>query len=435
MFVAAAYVAGITQAEFDAAQDVQALIDTRIRPALLDPTRREQFERLVVDLSGGPRPFDREGFRMEEDTAWRRAALAVGVGLVTPRQEPYDLGPLSDISDEAFNRGAIHLRTDADALQGWVAGNEITGELEVPLLTMHSTGDGQVPIDQARIVRRRVDDAGKGDLLVQRVIRDPGHCGFTTTEWAAAFDALVEWVEHDERPEGNDVLSDDLGALDPAFELLPRVGTPEEGDVPGVEDRAVVRGSVTLDGAPHDPGFLGGHVRRDGLVTPCALSSDPGADFELDVPADSETTGCGTSGAQVLFWINTDEGQLFSADTLPWPGDGARTEFDVSFSTAAPQGAAPVAVASFVGEVLGADGRYVAPGTRIEASVGDTLCGVTSTRRSGSFSGYTLTAVGPDDVPGCEPGATLTFRVDGETAEQTAPNVAGGRESLDLTLR
>ena len=56
----------------------------------------------------------------------------------------------------------------------------------MPLLTLHTTGDGQVPIEQARILQRRVDAAGRDRLLVQRVFRDPGHCGFTSTEWAAA---------------------------------------------------------------------------------------------------------------------------------------------------------------------------------------------------------------------------------------------------------
>jgi dipeptidyl aminopeptidase/acylaminoacyl peptidase len=62
-----------------------------------------------------------------------------------------------------------------DLLDRFVDGNDVTGELQVPLLTLHSTGDGQVPIEQARILRRRVDAAGKGDLLVQRVIADASH--------------------------------------------------------------------------------------------------------------------------------------------------------------------------------------------------------------------------------------------------------------------
>lgn len=82
-------------------------------------------------------------------------------------------------------------------------------------------------------------------------------------------------------------------------------------------------------------------------------------------------------------------------------------------------------MATFVGEALGADGDAVPPGTRVEAYVGDARCGVTSTRRTGSFSGYTLAISGPDARPGCERGATLSFRIDGQTAGQTATNDPG----------
>ena len=44
----------------------------------------------------------------------------------------------------------------------------------MPLLTLHTTGDGQVPIEQARILQRRVDAAGRHRRLVQRVICGPG---------------------------------------------------------------------------------------------------------------------------------------------------------------------------------------------------------------------------------------------------------------------
>ena len=194
-FVAAAYAAGVTQAEFDATVDVPALIRVRIRPALEDAARRDRYERIMVDLTGGPRPFDREGFRATEDVNWARLEIAVAAGVIPPRDAPYRLGPLSDVSSEEFNAAAIRLRTNDQLLGEFVDGNEVTGALRVPLLTLHSTGDGQVPIEQARILRRRVDAAGAGDLLVQRVIRDAGHCGFTTTEWLASFEALVAWVE------------------------------------------------------------------------------------------------------------------------------------------------------------------------------------------------------------------------------------------------
>src|SRR4029453_10513896 len=87
------YVAGITQAEFDAGTDAVSLIRNRIRPALQDPAAHERFESIMLDLTGGPRAFDREGFRVEEDTNWRRAELVVAARLAPNAGTRYRLRP------------------------------------------------------------------------------------------------------------------------------------------------------------------------------------------------------------------------------------------------------------------------------------------------------------------------------------------------------
>jgi len=438
VFVVGAFVAGVTQAEYDAATDIGALIRDRIRPALEDPQRRDRFERIMVDLSGGPRPFDREGIRAEAENDWHRAELAVAAGVVPHHDSPYRLGPTSDVSDAEFNRGVLHLRTNDDAFRAFVADNEATGRLAVPLLTMHTTGDGQVPIEDARILQRLIDAAGRRDLLVQRVIRDAGHCGFTNLEQVAGFEALVGWVEHGARPDGNNVLTVDLDAPRPSFELAPRPGTREADAVVGASDRVVIRGTATVDGVPLDARFFGAEVVHDGLMTSCQyeLSSVAGGAFELTVLADTEQSGCGAGGSKIVFWTYVGDSQLtelHSTDELPWPGPGTATA-TVSFSSTAPLGAS-TDTTSFVGEVLDASGHYVAPGTRIEAFVGDVRCGETSTRRTGSFSGYTMAVAGPDAVAGCTAGAPLSFRVDGQPARERATNDLGQQRSpFDLTL-
>jgi hypothetical protein len=56
-------------------------------------------------------------------------------------------------------------------------------------------------------------------------------------------------------------------------------------------------------------------------------------------------------------------------------------------------------------------------------------------RRTGNFSGFILNVAGPASVPGCARGATLTFRIDGRPALETAVNRPGAQPTLDLTLR
>ena len=431
-FVAAAYAAGVTQAEFDAA-DVGALIRDRIRPALQDPEARKRFEEIMIDLTGGRRAFAREGFRYEEETNWRRVEPLVTAGWAPNADTKYRLRTRA--ASEAFNRDVIRLRTNDESLRAFVDGNEISGKLRMPLLSLHTTGDGQVPIEQARILQRTVDAAGKSDLLVQRIFGDPSHCGFTTPEQVAGLEALSNWVERGQKPAGNDVLVRDWRKVGRSFELQPRPGTPEAEAVPGAADRAVVRGNLTLDGAPFDARTLGAVVVWNGLATPCqyTLSRVANGRYEITVMANAEADGCGTKDAHVVLWTFAQEKILYSAETVRWPGDGRTATFDGSFSTAAPDGAAPTIV-GFAGEVFDRRVREMRGGTRIEAFVGDTRCAVTSVRRVGNFAGFSMDVVGPESIPGCERGGALTFRINGRPAAETAVNESG-RDSLDLTLR
>jgi pimeloyl-ACP methyl ester carboxylesterase len=431
-FAAAAYLAGLTQADFDNRNDLGVLIRERIMPALEDPGTHEQFENIMLDLTGGSRTFDREGFRAEEETNWRRAEQLVTIG-AAPNDHAYELGPLSDIPSEDFNDGVIRLPVNAGILRNLTDGNEITGDLQMPLLTMHTTGDWQVPISHALTLRRAVDAMGRGDLLVQRVYRDPGHCGFSTAEIEQAFEALVAWVEDGVTPDGEDVLVGDLRTLGGTFELTPRPGTPEADAVSGAADRAVIGGELTLDGEPFDARWLGAVVVRDGLVTPCQYTLPPVEDgrYEITVLADSEASGCGAGGTEVLFWTFVNGVRLWSVEPLPWPGPGAAT-YDGAFTFLKREGAA-LPVTEFSGEVYDANGDRRPPGTLIEAYVGDVRCGVASVRRTGSFSGYILAVAGPASVQGCAEGGTIRFQIDGEPAAETATNDLEGSH-LDLTL-
>jgi hypothetical protein len=433
-FAAGAYVAGITQAELDASDDPSSLIEGRILNALQDRILHERFENILLDLTGGPRWFDRVGFHLEEETNWRRARLLVLVGAAPNAGTQYRLGPLSDIDSDEYNRNVVRLSINEDALRRLLEGNDTTGNLQIPIVSLHSTGDGQVPIEQARVLQRSADAAGKSDLLVQRVIRDASHCGFTTLEMEAGFQALVDWVEHGVKPAGENVLVDDLRTLGGRFELTPREGTPEANALPGAADRVTVRGTLTLDGAPFDARFLGAVVRRNGLISPCQYTLPPVEDgsYEITVSADAEVSGCGAPGAEILLWTFAQGQKLYSLESVAWPESGRTATFDASFSTSAPRGDVPP-VTELNGEVYDHSGNHLPPGTRVEAFIGDVLCGVGSTRRAGNYVGYILSVVGPDSVAGCARDAPITFRVNGRHAVETSINTLGGGGGLDLT--
>ncbi len=430
--VAAAYVLGIDQAAFDAAPSLDQLTETTIRPALSDPATRARYESIMVGMTGGPRAFAREGFRFEEETNWQRARLLVVGRLVPPHEGPYRLAPGTDADSDDLNRRAIQLPFDDGSFRRFSEGMEVTGQLAIPLLTMHTTGDGQVPIEQAQLLHQRVAAAGRSDLLVQRVVQDSGHCGFTTTEEDVALDSLFGWVERGLKTEGTDLSRTDLTHLDRTFELQPRPGLPAADDVVGAGERVTARGSATLDGASFDAQWLGAVVRAEGLVTPCqvALAMVDGGRYEITVLGDNEGRGCGRPGAEVVLWTYVNNTKLYATQPFTWP-TGREAPVDVAFSTTNP--GKDRAVTELKGEVYRPDGRHAPPGTLVEAYVGGARCGVATVRRVGSYAGFSLSVAGPDTIAKCQTGALVTFRVDGKPAPETARNIPDQAGTVDLT--
>ncbi len=215
------------------------------------------------------------------------------------------------------------------------------------------------------------------------------------------------------------------------------MAAPVPPPAPGAGDRVVVRGSATVDGKAFDSRWVGAVVIRAGLVTPCQHTLPPVANgvYEVTVLAATESAGCGAPGARIVLWTYSHDKIVFSTESVPWPGNGRTTKFTAHYSKSTPAGAAPV-TAQFNGGVFGADRHLLPAGTRVEAYVHGTRCGVASVRSSDSFTGYVLAVVGPDSIPTCTRGAELTFRVDGRPAasKKVVNTPPGQRDSLDLTL-
>ena len=197
----------------------------------------------------------------------------------------------------------------------------------------------------------------------------------------------------------------------------------------------MVRGRATLDDASFDATWLGAAVRKDGLLTPCQLTLPPVSNgrYEIPVMSASQAYGCGAPGAEIVLWTYAHDKQYFSTRTVAWPGDGHTATFDASFATATPDGAAGPRT-EFAGEIFDREGRRLPDGTRVDAYVGDTLCGVASVRTYDDFTGFSLTVVGPTAIAGCTQGATLHFRVGGQRALNTAVNDFQTDPSFDLYL-
>ena len=129
----------------------------------------------------------------------------------------FDTDPNLSAQEQAFNDGVVRVTADPAGRKGGVAQvPRISGDIGIPVLTLHNLGDLFVPVRNEVEYVTRVDAHGKRDLLVQRAIRGVGHCDFTAAEFSTAFLDLVAWLEDGIKPAGDDFL-DPAEVANPLF--------------------------------------------------------------------------------------------------------------------------------------------------------------------------------------------------------------------------
>ena len=111
------------------------------------------------------------------------------------------------MDDAILNAGVKRIAADPSA-RNFETHYEFTrfkGNLKVPLLTIHGTGDHQVPIRAEQQYRQAADANGANQMLVQRAVRRFVHCDYSPAERNRAFSDLVTWVTTGTKPEGEDL--------------------------------------------------------------------------------------------------------------------------------------------------------------------------------------------------------------------------------------
>jgi hypothetical protein len=117
---------------------------------------------------------------------------------------------------------APRIAADPDAVAYLERHIVFNGDLgEVPVLTVHSDGDGLVTPDNERAYADVVDWAGQSDLLRQLHVHRGGHCTFVLAETLVALRALVDRVETGRWPELDpDTLNAAAAAFGPEMSVL-----------------------------------------------------------------------------------------------------------------------------------------------------------------------------------------------------------------------
>jgi len=102
----------------------------------------------------------------------------------------YTAAGLSLEADLATLQNAPQISADPAALAYLSQYIIYNGQVPIPVLTLHTTGDGLVPVEDERAYRKVVGEAGDLAMLRQIFVHRAGHCAFTPAETITALQTL-----------------------------------------------------------------------------------------------------------------------------------------------------------------------------------------------------------------------------------------------------
>jgi pimeloyl-ACP methyl ester carboxylesterase len=104
----------------------------------------------------------------------------------------YQAAGLNLAKDLLALNGASRVKASPKAVAYLIKNIAFNGGISVPVLTMHTTGDGLVVPENEQAYRSAVDRAGRGNLLRQVFVHRAGHCTFTPAETVTAVQTLED---------------------------------------------------------------------------------------------------------------------------------------------------------------------------------------------------------------------------------------------------
>ncbi len=134
----------------------------------------------------------------------------------------YEQAGLSLEADLDTLEDAVRFSADPEALHYLERNIIFDGEIHVPVLTMHTKGDGLVVVQNESAYRKVVREAGNSEFLRETFVHRAGHCSFTPAETLAAVAKLLsrldtgKWGELDAEQ-----LNAAATAFGPSFNVFP----------------------------------------------------------------------------------------------------------------------------------------------------------------------------------------------------------------------
>ena len=136
-------------------------------------------------------------------------------------QALYQQAGLSLDADLETLQNAVRISADPEALHYLETNIIFNGEIHIPVLTLHTKGDGLVVVQNESAYKQVVDEAGNEEFLRRAFVSRAGHCAFTPAETIVSVQKLLDRLD---TGQWHDVVPDDLNnaaaALGPGFNIF-----------------------------------------------------------------------------------------------------------------------------------------------------------------------------------------------------------------------
>ena len=107
--------------------------------------------------------------------------------------------------DAALNKNAPRYKPDPAALAELADDSDLTGRINIPVLTLHAIGDPTAFVEHESALREVYQRAGTTDRLVQTFSTEHEHSYLSTPAYAALMASLLEWVDAGKKPDAKSV--------------------------------------------------------------------------------------------------------------------------------------------------------------------------------------------------------------------------------------
>ncbi|PRY40672.1 alpha/beta hydrolase family protein [Umezawaea tangerina] len=118
--------------------------------------------------------------------------------------------------DAALNAGVERFSPDPTARRDLSYDSDLTGQVSVPVLTLHAIDDPQVFVENESAYRATLQGAGGERNLVQTFTTESEHSELSDSEYAASISALDAWVRTGRKPTPRSVAGS-CGAFDTTY--------------------------------------------------------------------------------------------------------------------------------------------------------------------------------------------------------------------------